>query len=79
MTKGLMDDNQQPYVKQELERSFPIIRRIRESSGISRSVIYNDFAKSLLFWVISVWRENYKFSTDYETILERYICQRSHV
>ena len=49
MTKGLMDDNEQPSVKQELERIFSSISRIGESSGTRSSVINNDLAKPVLF------------------------------
>ena len=49
MTKGLVDDNEQPSVKQELERIFSSISRIGESSGTRSSVTNNDLAKPVLF------------------------------
>ena len=48
MTKGLMDGNQQPSAKEELERSFPSLCRIGKLSGTSSSVIYSDLAKTAL-------------------------------
>ena len=49
MTKGLMDDNEQLSVKQELERIFSSISRIGESSGTRSSVVNNDLANLFCF------------------------------